>query len=277
MLSAEEAAAFGPVGVAGCGMMGRPMAEALMRAGFEVWGFDVRPVAEFGAFAPRMVADPAAFAQRCPTIFTVVRDAAETDRLLFDDQALLATGAVRTLAISSTLSPRYLETVAARAPDGVTLVDAPMSGAEVAAQEARLSFMVGGPDAELDRLERAFLAMGRVVHRMGGFGAGMRGKVLNNYVLAASLVAVRQALGWADMLGVDRDQLRGLMHDSSGQTWIGSNFPQIEFAPLGYAPDNSIAIIEKDVRAALDAVQASPEEGLQGAVLAGLRALTPLD
>lgn len=266
---------IGAVGVAGCGQMGLPMARALAAAGFEVWGHDVRPAEAFGDFAPRML-DAAAFAARCAVVLTVVRDVAQTEALLFGEQALLARGGpLGTLVVCSTLSPRWLAGLPERVPAGLRLVDAPMSGAPVAAQERRLSFMLGGEVAELDRLGPLFAAMGRVSHRMGGFGAGMTAKVLNNYVAAATVVAVRQALGWADDLGVDRARLLALMHDSSGQTWFGSNFDRISFAREGWDPANTIGIIEKDVRACLDAAAAGPEQGFQAAILAGLRALTP--
>lgn len=265
----------GVVGVAGCGRMGLPMARALLRAGVEAWGFDVRPAADFGDFAPRMVADPAEFAARCAVVISVVRDVAQTESLLFGAQGLLRRGgAVRTLVVSSTLSPRWLAGLPPRAP-GVALVDAPMSGASVAAEEARLAFMLGGEAADLDRLAPLFAAMGRVSHRMGPFGAGMTAKVLNNFVAASSVAAVRQALGWADGLGVERDRLLALMHDSSGQTWFGSGFGRIEFARDGWAADNSIGLLEKDVLACLDAVGADPAEGLPAALLTRLRALRP--
>jgi 3-hydroxyisobutyrate dehydrogenase-like beta-hydroxyacid dehydrogenase len=261
------------VGVAGCGRMGLPMARALARAGVEVWGFDVRPAAQFGAFAPRMIADPADFARRCPVVISVVRDEAQTEALLFSGQAILSHGATRTLVVSSTLSPRWLARLSARAP-GVSLVDAPMSGAQVAAREARLSFMLGGEDAALDRLAPLFEAMGRVSHRMGAFGAGMTAKALNNFVAACSTVATRRSLAWADALGVDRGKLLALMHDSSGQTWFGSQFDAIEFARDGWAPDNSIGLLVKDVSAALDAAGEAPD-GFAAALLAALRALPP--
>jgi 3-hydroxyisobutyrate dehydrogenase-like beta-hydroxyacid dehydrogenase len=244
------------------------MARALRSGGVDVYGFDVRPAAEFGDFADRMVEDPRAFAQRCQVVFTVVRDRKQTDDLLFDDQALLGgPNRITTLTVCSTLSPRYVLSLRARVPAAVTMVDAPMSGAAVAAEEARLSFMLGGDVAALDALQPLLDRMGRHFHRMGGLGAGMTGKVLNNFVAAASVTAVRQALDWADDLGVDRQRLLALMHDSSGQTWFGSNFDSIEFARDGYDPDNTIGILKKDVESALDAVDASPDEGLQAAIL----------
>ncbi|MCK5620876.1 MAG: hypothetical protein KAJ11_01200, partial [Alphaproteobacteria bacterium] len=79
-----------PVGIAGCGAMGLPMARSLLAAEFGVYGFDVRPVREFGDFEGRMIADPAEFAARCPTVISVVRDIPQTLELCFGQQALFA-------------------------------------------------------------------------------------------------------------------------------------------------------------------------------------------
>ncbi|MEM9139187.1 MAG: NAD(P)-binding domain-containing protein, partial [Pseudomonadota bacterium] len=149
------------IGVAGCGRMGLGMARAMVRAGLDVTGFDVRPAAEFGEFSGHMVADPAVFAADREVIISVVRDVRQTEDLLFDVQAVLRHApCLRYLVISSTLSPRYLEDLSGRVPRGIALVDAPMSGAQVAADEARLSFMLGGAAADLDVLEPVFRAMG---------------------------------------------------------------------------------------------------------------------
>jgi 3-hydroxyisobutyrate dehydrogenase len=209
-------------------------------------------------------------------VLSVVRDVPQTEALLFDDQAILRrSGAIDALLICSTVSPRWLATLPPRVPAGIALVDAPMSGAPIAAQEARLSYMLGGEPAVLDKIAPLIAATGRVAHRMGPFGAGMTAKVLNNFVAASSVVAVRQALVWADGLGVERERLMAVLHDSSGQTWFGSNFDRIAFAREGHAPSNTIGIIEKDVRACLDATGADLEAGFPAAVIAGLRGLDP--
>ncbi len=264
------------VGIAGCGRMGLPMAQALFNAGVETYGFDIRSVSEFGDFAPRMITDPAAFAAACNIVITVVRDHHQTDDLLFDEQAL-TTGrhAIETLIVSSTLSPRYLQRLQERVPNNIALVDAPMSGGAIAAEEARLSFMLGGNDATLDALQPLFSVMGKDIHRMGDFTAGMTAKVLNNFAAASSVVAVRQVLAWADQLDIDRTRLLALMHDSSGQTWFGSNFEKLEFAHDGYDTDNTIGIIKKDVESAIDAVQGNPDTGLPAAIINGLFSMRP--
>ena len=266
------------IGLAGCGRMGLPMARAMARAGLDVAGFDIRPAAEFGDFAPRMVVDPAAFAADREAIITVVRDVAQTEDLLFRRQGILSHAArLRWLVVSSTLSPRYLAELAARLPAGVALVDAPMSGAEVAAREARLSFMLGGAAPDLDALEPVFRAMGTRLHRMGPTGAGMTAKVLNNFVAACSIAGTRWVLDRAAELDLDRGRLLALMHDSSGQTWFGSNFDQIEFAEAGYDPGNSIGILKKDLESCLDAVDPGAREGLPEALIGAVAGLSPLD
>lgn len=256
--------------VAGCGRMGLGMLRGLKAGGFDALGFDVRDIDE-----PDMLRNAAALKAHGEVVFTVVRDAAETDALLFDDQALLISNeTIRTLVVSSTLSPRYLATVASRAPAHVTLIDAPMSGAEVAANERRLSFMLGGDDATLDQLQPLFASMGTSFHRMGEAGAGMSAKVLNNLVAASSFAATRTALSWADELGLDQARLLALMHDSSGQTWFGSNFEKIEFSRDGYSTENTIGILKKDVAAALDAA-GGEDHPLGAALLKVIAEMTP--
>lgn len=212
----------------------------------------------------------------CDVIFTVVRDIVQTEALLFDDQALMKQERLPShLVICSTLSPRYIKGLSERVPAGVKLIDAPMSGAAIAAEEARLAFMIGGADDDIKALWPLFEAMGKHLHVMGGYGAGMTSKVLNNFVAAASTVATRQVLDWASELGVDHRKQLDLMHVSSGQTWLGSNFDTIEFAPHGFETDNSIGILKKDVESMLDAVDVDPDAGLQGAIVNALLGLKP--
>ncbi|MEM7189874.1 MAG: NAD-binding protein, partial [Pseudomonadota bacterium] len=143
------------------------------------------------------------------------------------------------------------------------------------ADEARLSFMLGGPEPARVVLMPMFRTMGQKIHRMGGPGAGMTAKVLNNFVAASELVAVRRVLDWADELGIAQDRLLALMHDSSGQTWFGSNFESIEFSRDGYDPGNTIGIVKKDVESCLDAVDAATHVGLPEAVVAAVGDLKP--
>ena len=269
------------VGVAGCGSMGLPMAQALQDAGYEVWGLDVRPADEFGSFRSRMLDDAAEFARRAEVVISVVRDMAQTRELCFDHQALFTRAEhPHTLIVSSTLSPRFMPELRNRLPADVTLVDAPMSGAPHAARHRRLSFMLGGPDDALDRLAPLFQAMGQHLFRLGPLGAGMTAKVLNNYVASASVVAVRRAYARARALGADLDALRSVMMASSGSTWFGDHFHDIDWSREGYESNNTIGILEKDVLSGLDAMCGAGRAGpdaFDAALLEAIRALEPFD
>ena len=166
------------VGIAGCGAMGLPMAQRLADAGYEVWGHDVRPAAEFGEFASRMVTDAAGFSERCNIVISVVRDAAQTRALLFGELQGIARGlqAPDVLVISSTLSPRFVRHLCEELPEGLALVDAPMSGAPYRAKSGALSFMLGGANDVLERLTPLFKAMGEDIFRMGPVSMGMTAK-----------------------------------------------------------------------------------------------------
>jgi len=254
--------------------MGAPMARALIRAGFDVAGLDVLPADSFADLAPLMT-DAASFAAGRRIVLSVVRDAAETEELLFDDQALITRqpSAIDTLLICSTLSPRYVAELRARIPQSIALVDAPMSGASVSAEEARLSFMLGGSPHDLERLQPLFDAMGDKFHRMGPYGSGMTVKVLNNFCAASSTASTRMVLRWAAQLGVEEDSLLAVLNDSSGQNWFASNYERIEFARDGYAPGNTLGILAKDLESLLDALAQEEAAGLPDALINSVRNL----
>jgi len=258
------------IGVAGCGRMGKPMLAALRGGGFEARGFDVLDMEESW-----ITDDASIFALGIETLITVVRDQAQTEEVLFGAQSFVTAPALKRIIICSTLSPRYLIGLHNRVPEHISLIDAPMSGAQVAAETASLSFMIGGEDRELDEAQPMFNAMGRHFHRMGPFGAGMQAKVLNNLLAASHTAMTRLVLDWADEAGLDTTALLNLIETSSGQNWLASGFETIEFAKHGYATDNSIGILVKDVAAALDAAPAGADTALPEQVQASIRALKP--
>lgn len=258
------------IGVAGCGRMGGPMLAALRRAGFDAIGFDVIETGVTGC-----TTDATAFATHLDTLITVVRDIPQTEDALFGTQNFVAAPNLSRIIISSTLSPRYVTALRARVPDHIALIDAPMSGAQIAAQEARLSFMVGGDPAHIQEAQPLFGAMGNHLHTMGGFGAGMQAKVLNNLLAASNVAMTRLILGWADEADLDQEALLALIHTSSGQNWFASGFDQIEFARDGHAPDNTIAILVKDIESALDAAPSGSQLDLPKLIQDHIRNLKP--
>lgn len=270
------------VGVAGCGAMGLPMARQLQRVGYTVWGYDIRPRAEFEEFAERMLDSAAELSGRCDVVISVVRDQQQTDQLLFAEQGLIHDESqMKALVLSSTLDPNYVRGLQAHLPRSVCLLDAPMSGAPIGAERGNLSFMLSGDNDTLDNLMPMFTAMGEHMHRLGdSVGAGHTAKVLNNFSAAMSVAVTRQLMEMGEALGLPQEQLFSVMNSSSGQNWFSAGFGDINWAKQGYSQDNTIGILEKDVGCFAQAVEGLASEqlmDLKRALLANLRELQSLE
>ena len=238
--------------------MGLPMARALLRAGFGVKGFDVRPIDEFDDFKDHMMESAGDFASAVDIIISVVRDKQQTLDLYFEDQAIFKQPDYpKACLLASTVSPRFINELPDKIPDDVQFFEIPMSGAPIAAEEERLSFMIGADEETAAPYRPLLDVMGRDLHFLGGLGKGMTCKVLNNFVAASSVAAVRQVLSEAANLNVSPHQLLDVMKSSSGGTWFGDNFESISWATEDYDPANTMGIIEKDINALLDVLQGS--------------------
>lgn len=251
------------IGVAGCGNMGLPMAQNLVEAGYNITGHDILPLSHFGDFGSRMQPDKKTFAADMDIVFSVVRDWQQTEDLCFGDDGLFTgEAAPEILVVCSTLSPRHIHMLRQRLPEQTQLVDAPMSGTVYRAKDASLTFMLGGEEEVVRYLMPLFAAMGQDINHLGALGRGMTCKVLNNLLAATSTVAVRQVLEAADHLNFPRTQLLEVARTSSGATWFGDNMSDIDWADEKYDPENTIGILEKDVRALLDSIADAPELNL---------------
>jgi 3-hydroxyisobutyrate dehydrogenase len=151
-----------------------------------------------------------------------------------------------------------------------------MSGAPVAAIERRLTFMLGGPTDCLDRLMPLFNAMGNNNFRLGTSGRGMLVKTLNNTVAATSVVAVRRVLAEASKAGLDAETLLAVMACSSGATWFGDNISSIEWASETWSASNTIGILEKDVKCAIEGLHRDTD-AFDQALLEALKSLPAVE
>jgi 3-hydroxyisobutyrate dehydrogenase-like beta-hydroxyacid dehydrogenase len=133
--------------------------------------------------------------------------------------------------------------------------------------------MLGGDSDDIAAAQPLFNAMGKHFHHMGDFGAGMQAKVLNNLLAASNTAMTRLVLDWADEAGLDEAKLLDLIHTSSGQNWLASGFNDIEFARDGFAADNTIAILVKDIASALDAAPADADTSLPILIQATIKSL----
>ena len=259
------------IGLAGCGRMGEPMLQALRDAGRAAVGLDV-----VQKDSPWIGQDPEFFSAGLETLFIVVRDTFQVEALLFGSQSILRRASdLQRIVLCSTVSPRFVRALEERLPRQVTLIDAPMSGADVAAWERSLTFMMGGSRADIDELMPLLKAMGTQFFHMGPLGTGMQAKVLNNVLAASHTAVTRLVLDWAADSRMDEARLLEVIENSSGQNWFASGFDVIEFSGDGHRADNTIGILVKDVAAAIDAAPRGADTALAQALMTNLRNLKP--
>ena len=137
--------------------------------------------------------------------------------------------------------------------------------------------MVGSKVNEFEKILPILNILGDKIYHIGEFGSGMSVKVLNNFVASCSVVAVRHVLCEAKNLNITTNQLLKILNSSSGQTWFSENLENIDWAKENYETDNTIAILEKDVRSFLDGLADSNSSSnnamvnFQNALLNGLK------
>jgi len=209
------------IGFIGLGNMGLPMARNLRKAGHVVAGFDLNADASERLTASGGTgANSAADACRDAEIVITMLPAGEHVRDVYlGDGGVLAAAAPGTLLIdSSTIDVETAREVARAAEGrGLAMVDAPVSGGVAGAEEATLTFMVGGSDEAFARARPVLENMGKTIVHAGGPGTGQAAKICNNMILGASMIVVSEAFLLAEKLGLDAQRLFDIASKSSGQ------------------------------------------------------------
>ncbi len=265
------------VGVAGCGTMGLPMLEVLLKNNINAYGYDIKPEAYFPTVKNKFIKSKKEFFAKSDVIFSVVRDINQTLELCEGQDGLFKTNISKTLVICSTLSPAFLKEFFNKKPPNIKMIEAPMSGAPMKAKDATLTFMVGANSNDFENILPILNILGEKIHHIGEFGSGMSVKVLNNFVASCSVLAVRHVLSEAKNLNISSEQLLNILNCSSGKNWFSDNLNKIDWAKESYNNDNTIAILEKDVKSFIDGLQNTQSKSsdeminFQKALLRGLK------
>jgi 3-hydroxyisobutyrate dehydrogenase len=245
------------VAVIGLGNMGVPMGLRLVKAGFEVTGFDVSAAARknFAAAGGRTADDMAAAVRSADVVIMllpngkIVREAADALRPHLRPAAILVD-----MSSSDPIGTRALgeELIAA----GHAFVDAPVSGGVRRAADGTLAIMAGGDAASIDRIAALLGAMGRQVFRTGALGSGHAMKALNNYVSSAGLIAAVEALLIGRKFGLDPSVMTDILNASSGK----NNTTEVKLKQFiisqTFADGFPLRLMAKDVRTADDMARA---------------------
>ncbi len=195
------------IGFIGLGIMGKPMAHNLLKAGFPliVHNRHQEVTDEFLAAGAQARALPCEIAEASDVVITMVPGPAQVEEVLFGSSGVIEGAHAGLVNIDmSTISPLAASTLAARlAEHGVTMLDAPVSGGDKGAIAGTLSIMVGGDEDTFKRSLPIFQAMGKTIVHVGGSSAGQVVKACNQIVVALVLEAVSEALVLGSKAGVD--------------------------------------------------------------------------
>lgn len=199
------------IGFIGLGIMGRPMAKNLLRAGHTlvVHSRSRGPVDELVQAGATAASSPKDVAGRCDVCISMLPNSPDVELVALGPDGLIE-GARRgmILADMSTISPIVSQKVGkALEARGVAMLDAPVSGGEKGAVDGTLSIMVGGDKATFERVRPIFEAMGKTITHLGPLGFGGFTKLANQIIVAVNLTALGEALTLGKKAGLDRELL----------------------------------------------------------------------
>ena len=215
------------VGWIGTGVMGAPMCAHLLAKGFTVTVHNrtrekASPLLEKGA---AWADTPRAVAAASDVVFTMVGYPHDVQEVILGESGVLAGAKAGSVVVDMTTSQPSLavEIHAEAKKRGVFAVDAPVSGGDVGAREARLSIMIGGDKEVVEALRPLFEAMGKTIRYQGMAGAGQHTKMVNQTLIATNMIGVCEALLYAYRAGLDLEEVMQSVASGAAGSWSLSN------------------------------------------------------
>jgi 2-hydroxy-3-oxopropionate reductase len=246
------------LGFVGLGIMGRPMAGHLLNAGHTMFVHTLGKVpAELAEAGATVCTTARAVAERADIIFLMVPDTPDVEDVLFGAGGVaggLASG--KTLVDCSSIDPLATRAFARKiAALGCEYLDAPVSGGEVGAKAASLTFMVGGSQGGFERVKPLFELMGKNITLVGAVGDGQVCKVANQIIVGLNIAAVAEALLFASRAGADPARVRlALMGGFASSRVLEVHGERM--VKRSFEPGFRIALHQKDLNLALQAARA---------------------
>lgn len=243
------------IGFIGLGIMGKPMAKNLLKAGFSLTVYDIVPeavkdVVGAGAEAGSSSKDVAA---KSEIVITMLPNSPEVKDVVLGENGVLEGAKRGTILIDmSSIAPLASKEIAEKAKDkGVVMLDAPVSGGEPKAIEGTLAIMVGGPEDTFEQVKDILGIMGASVTRVGKIGSGNTTKLANQIIVALNIAAMSEAMVLATKSGVDPEKVyQAIRGGLAGSTVLDAKMP---LALEGnFKPGFRIELHIKDLANALD-------------------------
>ncbi len=241
------------IGMIGLGIMGKPMAKNLLKAGYDL------TVSSFNKAADELVALGAQKAENkrigetCDVVLTMLPDSPQVKQVMLGEDGVAAHMHPGSVYIDmSSINPlASKEVAAALVQRGIEMLDAPVSGGEPKAIDGTLSFMVGGKQEVFDRYKPLLSAMGSSVVRCGEVGAGNTTKLANQIIVACNIQALAEALTLAQKAGVDPELVfQAIKGGLAGSTVMNAKAPMM--LEGNDKPGFRVDLHIKDLKNALD-------------------------
>jgi len=243
------------IGFIGLGIMGKPMAKNLLKAGYELLVFDVveGPLKEVVAAGAKAATSPKDVASQCEIIITMLPNSPHVKKAILGKDGVIEGVKSGSIVVDmSSIAPLASQEVAAElATKGVELLDAPVSGGEPKAVEGTLAIMVGGKQEIFDKVKDILLKMGASAVLCGDIGAGNVTKLANQIIVALNIAAMSEALVLATKAGVDPEKVFDAIKGGlAGSTVLNAKAPMV--LQGNYKAGFRIELHIKDLQNALD-------------------------
>jgi len=247
------------VGVIGLGSMGIGVARTLVKKGFDVHAFDVRPevLKAFQKEGGIPAKTPADIGRNATVVIILVVNADQTNDVLFGKEGAVSTLAKGSVVIaSSTVAPDFAVDLGKRLDaKGLLLIDAPVSGGAARAAKGELSIMASGPKAAFKKADAVLKAIAAKVYELGSdAGTGSKIKMVNQLLAGVHIAAAAEAVALGIRAGADPKVIYEVISNSAGSSWMFQN--RVPHVLEGdYTPLSAVNIFVKDLGIVLDSAR----------------------
>ncbi len=243
------------IGFIGLGVMGKPMAKNLLKAGYKLVVYDIveAPVKELAAAGAAVGSSPKDVAARCSFIITMLPNSPHVKQAVMGKDGVIEGAKAGSLLVDmSSIAPLASREIAcALAGKGIDMLDAPVSGGEPKAIDGTLAIMVGGKQEIFEKAKDVLLKMGSSAVLCGEIGAGNVTKLANQVIVALNIAAMSEAYVLATKAGVDPERVfNAIKGGLAGSTVLNAKSPMV--LEGNYKPGFRIELHIKDLQNALD-------------------------
>lgn len=243
------------IGFIGLGVMGKSMAAHLLKAGFEVFVYTRTKdkSSELLSQGAKWAAAPKEIAQKANVIISMVGYPSDVEEIYLGDNGLIENGKQGTYLIDMTTStPTLAVKIAEEAKKrGMESLDAPVSGGDIGARDAKLTIMAGGSSEAFEAVRPIFDILGSNVVHQGPAGSGQHTKMCNQIAIASNMIGVTEAISYAKKAGLDPDRVLRSISSGSAGSWSLSNLVP-RMVEGDFEPGFYIKHFIKDMKIALD-------------------------